>query len=323
MRGRRSARARPALRRRARAVARSSHLALSLWPAELPDRRPRTTPLTATITELPPPPVPPSAPRGAASRSRSAHAARHAAAPAARCRAGGAPVRRSRRSAAPSRRRGAGRPRPRRRPTSRRSRRAARRRRTDEDAAAARRPRLQGVPRHAGLPDRRGGLSLRARGQSLPHRHHRRGARARRARSARPGQARKPRPHHRRRACSRTSSRVERGSTRSRARPRVFDWEAGIVTLHDDKTAPLEPADVRSAVAHVAVLLHAADVDSRQTVSVATHAPRRPLHDHARGDRDDRVGARRRSTPSAGIAAATTARPTPTSGSRRRCATSR
>ena len=50
---------------------------------------------------------------------------------------------------------------------------------------------------------------------------------------------------------------VERGS-RERRETAIFDWETGIVTLHEDKTAPLEALDVRPDVAHVAGLLHAA-----------------------------------------------------------------
>ncbi len=50
---------------------------------------------------------------------------------------------------------------------------------------------------------------------------------------------------------------VERGSSDRRESAR-FDWEAGIVTLHDDKTRAARAADVRSAGADVAVLLHAA-----------------------------------------------------------------
>ena len=42
------------------------------------------------------------------------------------------------------------------------------------------------------------------------------------------------------------------------------------MTLHDDKTAALDAADLRSAVADVAVLLHAADRPTSVTFSVAT-----------------------------------------------------
>ena len=83
-----------------------------------------------------------------------------------------------------------------RRPSSRR-RRTRRTRTAGEDAAAARRPRLQGVPRHPGFPDRRGDLPLRARGERVPDFDHRRGQGARRAVRAGPGQAREPRLHHR------------------------------------------------------------------------------------------------------------------------------
>ncbi len=89
------------------------------------------------------------------------------------------------------------------------------------------------------------------------------------------------------------------------------------------RTRPRRSTCRRSiAVAHVAVLLHAANGDQR-VVHRGHAAPRPALHDHARGDREDRMVAGQPSTPSAGTAAAMTARPTRMCGSRRRCTTSR
>ena len=121
-------------------------------------------------------------------------------------------------------------------------------------------------------------------------------------------------------ACSRSMLRVERGGP-DRVETAVFDWEAGIVTMHDDKTAPL---DLPTFDPLALMWQYYFTPPTADTVTVTVATPRRvvALHDHARGNRNDRVAARHASTPSAGIAAATTARPTPTSGSRRRCVTS-
>ena len=63
-------------------------------------------------------------------------------------------------------------------------------------------------------------------------------------------------------------------ASRTAARRRVSTGKPGIVTLHEDKTAPIDTADVRPAVADVAVLLHAADA-RRVAFTLATHAARR------------------------------------------------
>ena len=94
---------------------------------------------------------------------------------------------------------------------------------------------------------------------------------------------------------------VERGS-RERREVATFDWESGIVTLHEQKTAPLELDDLRPAGADVAVLLLAA----RRRPAVVQHRhhpPRVPLHGHARVAARRSTGRRARSTPRCGIAA--------------------
>ena len=157
--------------------------------------------------------------------------------------------------------------------------------------------------------------------QSLSHRDDRRSARPRRAACCAARARSKAAASSPTRACSRRVLRVERGGP-DRVETAVFDWEAGIVDHARQQDRAARPADVRSARAHVAVLFHAAD-DEQVTFTRRHDAPRVPLHDHARGRRRRSSGRTARSTPSAGIAAATTARPTPTSGSRRRCTTSR
>ena len=65
--------------------------------------------------------------------------------------------------------------------------------RTAEDPAPTRRPRLQGVSRVSGLPDRRSGLPIRARGSRVSHHDDRRSQGTRGDLRARAGETRKPR----------------------------------------------------------------------------------------------------------------------------------
>ena len=117
------------------------------------------------------------------------------------------------------------------------------------------------------------------------------------------------------------SLRVERGGP-DRVETAVFDWEAGIVTMHDNKTAPLD-LPTFDPLSLMWQYYFTPPTRKRRHRDRRHAAPPLPLHAHARGDGDRSSGSRARSTPSAGIAAATTARPTRTSGSRRRCATFR
>ena len=114
---------------------------------------------------------------------------------------------------------------------------------------------------------------------------------------------------------------VERGSS-ERRETAVFDWETGMVTLHEQKTESLE----LSTFDPLSLMWQAyftPPVDDVQDISVAT--TRRVGHyvAHARRRRKRSPGRRARSSRSAGAARARMATPTPPSGSRRRCATSR
>ena len=171
------------------------HGALSLWPAEVPTTV-DDVPLQATITEMPPPPAP--APVAAAKpRPRP----RRATAPPAPVAAPEPAATSEARSSADRAHAGGDRDRPRTGDRGGRRRgaggRAVHPRASAEDAAAPRRPRLQGLPRHARVRDRRSDVSVRARGERIPDRDDRRGEGHRRALHPRPGQGRKPRTHHR------------------------------------------------------------------------------------------------------------------------------
>jgi hypothetical protein len=83
---------------------------------------------------------------------------------------------------------------------------------------------------------------------------------------------------------------VERGSS-DRREVATFDWESGIATLHDDKTGGARAADVRPAVADVAVLLRAA-VAGRPVVHAGHDAARVQDQGDARRERRGRVAVR-------------------------------
>jgi hypothetical protein len=147
---------------------------------------------------------------------------------------------------------------------------------------------LQGVLGHARLPHRRRGLSL--------HQNHRyristigeaRGSAALVLR----GQGKLSRGLITDEGLQPLLLRIERGGP-DRVETAVFDWEAGIVTMHDNKTAPLDlPTFDPLALGQYYFTPPAAD---HVTVTVAT--PRRLIrYDHARGDRDHRVARPHRS----------------------------
>ena len=114
---------------------------------------------------------------------------------------------------------------------------------------------------------------------------------------------------------------VERGSS-ERRETAVFDWETGMVTLHEQKTESLE----LSTFDPLSLMWQAyftPPVDDVQDVSVAT--TRRVGHyvAHARGGGNDPMGAGRDRHGALAPQERGWQHATPPCGSRRRCATSR
>ena len=292
------------------------HVAFSFWPAEV-ETPPDTVPLQASITELPPPPKP-----AAAAAAKPRPKPQRVTAPPAPIEPAGRPVAATEPKPPPTEPTAeaiATGPEP---PTETvaaepadAAPRAAR-----EDASQPRRPRLQGVPRHPGLPDRRGRLPLRAHRERIPDHHDRRGEGARRAVPARAGEAREPGPDHR----HRTAAARVRGRARQQGPARDRDLRLGNRN-GDALRAEVRGAravDVRSAHADVAGLFLAAG-RRRPGDQHRDDAARCPLHAHARRRRDDRLGAGRdrdRALAAQERRRQPERRP---SGSRRRCATSR
>ncbi len=292
------------------------HLALTFLPTSMPEP-PDSTPLMATLTEMPPPPLPAAQPvaKPKPRVKRAPPVAVPAPAPAdipAEAPAAVAPsdAQGQDTAAADAQARCSG----------SRAGSHSRRSRHCTGPAAARRPGLQRVLRHDQASHRRGGLPVRTRGQPVPDPDRRQGARPGRAGPARTGQAPEPRTHH-------ADGVADAGVRRRTRRPgpsRIRGLRLGSGHRDDARRQDRRArhADLRPDDAHVAVLFHAAH-DRPGVVQPGHAAADDALHGHARGNRERSTGSRARSTPSAGIAAATTARPTPTSGSRRRCATFR
>ena len=114
---------------------------------------------------------------------------------------------------------------------------------------------------------------------------------------------------------------VERGGP-DRRETAVFDWEAGLVTLHENKTEALELAHVRPAFGDVGILFFAAD--RRQPhLHGGDHAPRGDATPSPAKARSRSSGRTARSRRNAGIAAASMAIPMPMSGLRPRSTTCR
>ena len=290
------------------------HLAMTFLPASMPEP-PDSAPLVATLTEMPPPPVPVAKP--AAKPKPRVKRVPPIAVPAPVDVPAEAPGRRRAVRCAGSGHCGGRRASAR---SGRRARSHSRRRRHRAGPPAARRPGLQRLLRSDQVPHRRGNLPVRTRGQPVPDRDCRQGARPCRADPARTGKTPEPRTHH----AHRPAAAGVRRRTRRPGSSRVGDLRLGSGHRDDARRQDRHArhADLRPDDDHVAVLFHAAH--HRPGVVQPGHAAADDaLHGHARGDREGRLGARHASTPSAGIAAATTARPTPTSGSRRRSATSR
>ena len=167
-----------------------------MWPVDRP-LMPDEVVLSATLTEMPAPPKPSAAPP----QPRPTQAPTAAQAAAASARRPGTGGRRSAcRFARPRRCRSSGvRPgdrRAARQDGARADARAAVAAAALDHAAAAPRARVQGVSRNAGIPDRRGHVSIRASREPLSHLHGRRSARSRGAPGARPRQSGKSRHDH-------------------------------------------------------------------------------------------------------------------------------
>ena len=155
-----------------------------------------------------------------------------------------------------------------------------------------RRPRLQGVSRHPGLPDRRSGLSLRAHGTTIPH--HRRSARREGlAALFLRGQGKLE---------SRgliTADGLQPLRVRGRARQQRTARDRGVRlgSRHRDAARPEDRRRSSLPTFDPLALMWQSyftpPVDAVQDVHRRHDAARRPLHAHARGGRNDRVAARR------------------------------
>ena len=196
------------------------------------------------------------------------------------------------------------------------------RRRTSRRPFPPRRPRLQGVSRHAGLPDRRGGLSLRAHGSRISDHAPSEKPRDSPRSSCAGREARKPRADHR----HGIAYRRVRGRARQQQR-KARDRGLRLGNRNGDAPRPRRPKPLDASTFDPLSLMWQAyftpPVDDVQDISVADDAARRPLRPHARGRRKRSRGRRARSSRSAGAARARMATRTPPCGSRHRCATSR